>query len=87
MKEDYALLGKDENSQTEQIISKEITILNNGEYYQKEIDSYTIYYPCKEKLSHCIKCSNWNVCTECENKYKIKNNICAKIKIVKTVLN
>ena len=78
-KENYGLLGKDENSQTQKIICKEMTNLTNGEYYNKVINSYTVYYPCKEKLSHCVKYSNGNICTECENKYKIENNVCAEI--------
>lgn len=38
-----------------------------------------MYYSCNEKLSHCIKCSNENICTECENKFKIEDNTCVEI--------
>ena len=78
-KEGYGLLGKDDNNQAEKIICKEITTLQNGEYYHKEINSYTVYYSCNEKLSHCVKCSNENICTECENKFKIEDNTCVEI--------
>ena len=75
-KEDYSLLDKDENSQKEIIIFKDITSLTNWKYYHKKINSYTICCPFKENLSLYIKCSNGNIYTECENKYKFRICLC-----------
>ena len=73
-KSDYDLLGQNDQSTTEIISCETTTTLTNGQYYTKEVNSYTIYYPCMNKIEHCVKCSNANTCTECDEKYTVDNN-------------
>ena len=76
----YSLLGKNDESETEEITCTSTT-LTNGEYYTKEVNQDTnIYYPCINKIDNCIKCSNANTCIECKEKYVVDdNNKCKEI--------
>ena len=70
----YDLLGQHDEVTTEKIACELTTTLTNGHYYTKEVNSYTVHYPCINKIEHCAKCSNANTCTECEEKYTVDNN-------------
>ena len=74
-KADYGLLGQNEESTTEEIICELTSTLENGQYYTKEVNGYTIYYPCSKKIANCIKCNDENTCILCdEDNYFTVNN-------------
>ena len=78
-KNDYDLLGQNEEDTTEKITC---SLISRQQYYTKQINSLTIYYSCSNKMQHCVECSNGNTCTKCEDNYEVDNNnkkICKEI--------
>ena len=78
-KNDYDLVGQNEEDTTEKITC---SLISRQQYYTKQINSLTIYYSCSNKMQHCVECSNANTCTKCEDNYEVDNNnkkICKEI--------
>ena len=67
-KNDYGLLGSNENNGNEEIICKELTILESNPYYQ---NSKSVFYPC---IEYCVECANGNTCITCITNYKVDEN-------------
>ena len=73
-KSSYGLQGENEEASNEEIKCTLTATLTNGEYYTKEVNSYIVHYPCKNKIENCVKCSDANTCTECSEKYMLDSN-------------
>ena len=69
-REDYGLIGTNENNPNEKIQCKELEFLENNPYYKK---NNLIFYPCSE---NCLTCQDKDTCLSCDTNYKIENGKC-----------